>query len=137
MAPIPLTYQPASGFSGGDSFSETVANGSNLATANVDITVTPLSPTATVPDSIMTTEGAIVAVSGISISDVNVGSGSVQVEFQVDNGTLTFASNSVVKNGNGMNVVTLIGTPRAINSLLAEGNGLRYTPSSGYSGSDT
>jgi hypothetical protein len=73
----------------------------------------------------------------ISVSDPNaVPAGIVQLMLSVSNGTLTLASTSgltIMAGANGTATITIRGTLADINAAL---DGLLYTPSAGFSGSD-
>ena len=85
-----------------------------------------------------------VAVKDIALSDPYLPtSDDVTLSLAVTNGTLSLstsiasgiASNQVTNNGTGS--VTVVAPLAAINATLADGSGLTYTPTSGFSGSDT
>src|SRR6185436_15641656 len=73
----------------------------------------------------------------ISVSDVDAGSGSLQVTLSVANGTLNLSGVSgltFTAGANGSATMTFSGTIANINAALA---GMSYSPTANYNGSDT
>ena len=105
-----VTYTPASGYVGPDSFTYTVKNSANLTTTGtVSITVTAVAPTA-VNDTATTPANTPVTVTVLT-NDTNPGGGALTVTT-----TSTPAHGTVVINGDGT---------------------VKYTPASGYVGTDS
>ena len=88
-----------------------------------------------------------VALTGISVSDVDVGAGNLTVTLSVAHGTITLATNvgggidgTMVTGGAGAAVgatsITVTATQAQINATLAAASGLTYTPTADYNGSD-
>jgi len=104
-----LTYTPAAGFSGQDSFSYTVTDGTASATANVSVSVGSVNDTpVAVDDAASTSEGAAVRV---AVLDNDSDS---------DGDRLTVAVSSAPANG----------------TAVAQGASILYTPEVGFSGTD-
>lgn len=82
-------------------------------------------------------------VKGISINDVDAGSGNITVTLRANNGILTL-NNSVTNgvtgtdvSGNGTDTVTINSTISKINTTLADANGLKYRSNASFDGNDT
>jgi hypothetical protein len=78
-----------------------------------------------------------VAITGLSIADVDAGSGTLTTTLTVAHGALTVLSNagaSVL--GSGTGTVTLTGTVAQINTTLAAANSIVYTGAPGFFGAD-
>jgi PKD repeat protein len=97
-------------------------------------------PTITTPATASVNENASLIFSttngnAISVTDSKAGSGTEQLTVSATHGTLTLASTkgvSLTSASNGSTSVTLKGTLTNLNAAL---NGLRFTPTTGYSGS--
>ena len=122
-----FTYTPNANFSGVDSFTYRASDGtasSNLATVTINITAVNDAPVATItPATYAATEQVALTLknTGLSISDVDAGSGSMTVTLSVTEGTLTVTaggSGAVVSNS-GTSSVTITGTVTQINNLLS------------------
>ena len=133
-----FTYQPASNYSGIDTFTYQVtdANG-DTATATATITVTPVNdaPVNTLPGATngsvgwSTPEDSSVQLTGLSIVDVDAASGTMTVTLNVGSGTLAAASGGgVTVAGSGSATLTLTGTLSSINSYLGSGSAPAYMP---------
>jgi hypothetical protein len=71
----------------------------------------------------------------ITVSDVDVGAGSLMTTVSVLHGTVTLGgTNNVAVTGNGTNSVQLTGSAADINTALS---GLTYAPAGNYNGGDT
>ncbi|MBY6262545.1 hypothetical protein EI613_11565 [Azospirillum sp. 412522] len=88
--------------------------------------------------ALSTVKGVAVAVTGLSVSDIDAGSTPILVTLSAGHGTLTLADggSDAVITGNGTDTVTVRATLATINSLLGANNGLLYTAAS-YTGADT
>ncbi|SMF51741.1 hypothetical protein SAMN02982917_2848 [Azospirillum oryzae] len=88
--------------------------------------------------SLSTVKGVAVAVTGLSVSDIDAGSTPMLVTLSAGHGTLTLANGGLdaVITGNGTDTVTVRATLATINSLLGATNGLLYTATS-YTGADS
>ena len=99
-------------------------------------------PLNTVPGAQATSEDAtLVFAAGngnaLAVSDVDSGSGPLEVSLSVGSGTLTLASSSglVFSSGaNGSTAMTFTGSQASINTAL---DGLAFDPNSNFNGSDT
>ncbi len=94
-----------------------------------------VAPVNTVPAAQTTNEDIDLTLTGVarvSVSDVDAGTGSLVVTLTATNGTVTLQTTSgVVITGNGTSTVTATGAQSDLNSAL---NGLRFSPTPGYSG---
>ena len=116
-----------------------LTDGDGGTSANYDTTVTVSgvndAPVNTVPGAQSVTEDTALALSGISVNDVDGNLSTVQVA--VGNGTLTvtLSGGATISSGsNGTNTLTLSGNQADINATLAT---LIYQGTLNYNGSDT
>ncbi|MCW2241061.1 hypothetical protein [Azospirillum canadense] len=88
--------------------------------------------------SLTTLKGNAVAVTGLSVSDIDAGSTPLLVTLTAAHGalTLTNTASDAVITGNGTGSVTILATLATLNSLLAAADGLLYFAGP-YSGPDT
>ncbi len=86
-------------------------------------------PTITAPGSIAITEDIPGALTGISFTDVDAGSGNVTVTFSVPSGTLSATSGSGVTVGGTASALTLTGSLADINAFIAA-SGISFTTAS-------
>ena len=125
-----FTYTPNANFNGSDSFTYTIDDGNGgTDTATVNLTINPVNdaPVNTVPGA-QTTDSATPINFGanIQISDVDVGTGTVQANLSVGFGTLTATTGvGATITNNGSAAVTVTGTLVQVNAAL---NGLVYDP---------
>jgi len=103
-----VTYAPAAGFQGEDSFTYTVSDGSDSATATVTVTVNNDAPVAQ-PDSAETRSGE-----------------SVQIDV---------LANDSDPNGDELALVAVSGASNGTPSIV--GDEIRYAPNDGFSGTDS
>jgi Ca2+-binding RTX toxin-like protein len=106
--------------------------------AIVNVVGTNDGPAGTTGGPVATSEDAgAVAVTGLSVSDVD--SNALTVTLSVSHGTLTAnpGGSGAMVAGNGSGTVVISGTQSQINAALAAVNGLTYTPSPDYNGADT
>jgi len=118
-------------FNGAPSFTYTVFDGTASAQATVNGTVRPVNdaPVNTLPPTFNGTEDQPLALNGLSVTDVDAGSGPVRVTLSVDAGTLAAASAAgVTVTGSGTGSITLSGTLTDINAYLAGATAPVYTP---------
>ncbi|MET1491998.1 VCBS domain-containing protein, partial [Uliginosibacterium paludis] len=123
--------------SGVDSFTFTVTDGDGaLVTQSYSVTVTggDDAPVNTMPASYTTKEDTSLALTGLSVSDVDAGSATITVTLVVNNGVLSISGGNASISGSGSNVVTLTGTVAQINSTLAAS--VTYQPDGNYNGTD-
>jgi len=131
------TYTPALNFTGTDTVGYTVTDGTLTDVGTLTITVNPVNdaPINTVPAAQTSNEDTTKAITGLSISDVDAGSGSMTVTLGVTNGTLTVSGGSATIGGSGTSTVTLTGTAVQINATLAAT--VNYVPTANYNGTAT
>ncbi len=120
------------------SISFSVSDGSldsAAATRTVTVTAANDSPQLSLPAVINLIEDSSGSITGISVSDVDAGTGNVQVTFTLPAGygTLNAAVSGTVAVGTAMYSVILTGRVADINAYLA-GNNLTYMPSPNYFG---
>ena len=138
-----VTYTPDANFAGSDSFTYTVTAGGVTETAivNVNLNGQNDAPVNSTGGAVAASEDASVAVTGLSVSDVD--SGMLSVTLAVGRGTI--AVNTAVAggvtagqvSGNGTGSVTLTGTQAEINATLAAATGVVYAPTANVNGADT
>jgi len=90
----------------------------------VTIAITPVNdaPQVSAPPSIAVTEDVATALTGISFSDIDAGSGTVSVQFSVASGTLSATGASgVTVLGSGTGTLSLSGTLADINAFVTGG----------------
>jgi hypothetical protein len=129
-----LSFTPTANYNGNTSFTYTVTSGGTTETATVIVLVNPVNdpPVNTVPGNQSTEEDSQLAITGISVADID--GDILTTTLSVSNGILNVTpGGSVTVGNNGTNTVTLTGTPAQINAVLA---GLTYTNTADYHGSD-
>ncbi|MFL6726999.1 MAG: VCBS domain-containing protein [Sphingomicrobium sp.] len=106
------------GFQVGDG---SVANNlSNVASTTVSVSPVNDAPVNTIPASFATNEDTAVKLSGLSVADVDAGSGAISVSLSVASGSLTAASGgNVTVTGSGTGSLVLSGIQADINAFLA------------------
>jgi VCBS repeat-containing protein len=130
-----FTYQPNPNFSGTDSFTYELSDGTSSDTATVFITVTGINdaPVNTVPAGQTTPEDTsllFVSGIGISVADVDAGASNVQVTLTVTNGTLTLTSTPAPgTTGNGTSTIVMTAPLNVINNALIN---LRFDPAPNF-----
>ncbi|GKS64187.1 hypothetical protein YTPLAS72_14910 [Nitrospira sp.] len=132
-----VTYTPNANFNGPDSFTYTITSGGVTETATVNVTVTAVNdpPVNTVPGAQSVNEDTPLALSGISVNDVDGNLSTVQLG--VLNGTVSVTlqgAASISAGSNGSPTLTLSGSEADINATLAT---LTYQGNLNYNGSDT
>ncbi|MDH4563439.1 cadherin-like domain-containing protein, partial [Pseudomonas sp. BN411] len=132
-------YTPALNDDTSVSFSYTVSDGSLSATGSASLDITPVNdaPVNTLPGAQTTPAGTPKNISGLSVADVDAGSGNLTVTLQVAHGTLSAQSISGGASIGGLNtaMLTLSGTLAQINTTLAANIG--YLSAANFSGNDT
>ena len=121
-----VTYAPVANYNGPDQLVLSVAdNHGGSDSKQVDITVTAINdaPVATItPAFYSATEQVVLSLknNGLSVSDVDAGSGQVTVTLSVGEGTLTVTAGTsgALVSGSGSPSVTVSGTVAQINALL-------------------
>ena len=136
-----LVYNPTSGFSGADYLQISVYDANNKQTgwATVNVTVNPTTPpSVTAPSSVGTNENQSYTFSNtVSVTDAFASGTSESASISVGHGILTLSSTTGLTFTQGLNAsasMTFSGTLANVNAALA---GLVYTPTNGYSGSDS
>src|SRR5207248_2378594 len=95
-------------------------------------------PVNTVPGGQTVAEDTNLAITGLSVSDVDAGSASITTTLAVLHGTLTVSSaGGAAVSGSGTATVTLTGTQTQINTTLAAANNVIYRGVPDFNGSDT
>jgi hypothetical protein len=147
-----MSYQPALNYNGSDSLSFTTndeghtgSGGAMSDSSSVGITINAVNdpPVNSVPGAQSVDENSSLTFSSgnsnqISTSDVDAGSSPVKVTLSVGHGTLTLSGTSGLAfiTGDGTNDASMVftGTLSDVNTAL---NGLAYTPTTDYHGSDS
>ena len=123
-----------------------VAPNQNSSSRQFTITVDAVNdaPTLNVPVAQSANEDVSLAIPGVSIADLDAaeGTGQVEVQFRVTNGSISLNTN--VPNGvlasqvsnNSTSTVTVRATPGQINATLANGTGLNYRSALNFNGQD-
>ena len=135
-----LIFTPSANYNGTPSFTYTVTAGGVTETATVNVTVDAVNdaPVNTLPSTYSTNEDTSLALAGISLSDVDVGSGTVTATFGVTSGTLTATSGGgVTVSGSGTAALTLSGTLANVNAYLAGASRPSYVPIADFNGAVT
>lgn len=101
-------------------------------------------PVNTLPSQFTAQEDTALSLSGLSVHDIDAGSGQITVSLQVQHGTLTVRddvggglSSSQIQYGGAGRQVLLSGTQAQINATLAATNGLSYLADADFNGADT
>jgi hypothetical protein len=108
-----FNYTPKAGFSGTDTFSYTITNGTTTASATVTVTVNAIDdrPVIAGPNSLNTNEDTVLALSGFTITDLDSTNITVTLSLTPNSGTLS--------------QTTFSGTPAQVTSTL---NTVTFTP---------
>ncbi len=107
----------------------------NVATTNLTVTAVNDAPVNTVPGAQTVAEDTALAISGVSVNDVDGNLSTVQLE--VTNGILNVILSggaTISGGGNGTSILTLSGSQADINATLAS---LNYQGNLNFNGSDT
>jgi uncharacterized delta-60 repeat protein len=151
-----LTYTPVADASGSAqaSFAFRVQDDGGTANGGVDLDATPNTitidiapvndaPVNTLPGLQVTPLNTVLVIgsaqgNALQVSDIDAGAGAVQLSLSVAHGTLSLATTAGLSfsTGDGTADVSLVfsGTLAAVNAAL---DGLSYTPTTAYEGSDT
>uniref|UniRef100_UPI003750E755 beta strand repeat-containing protein n=1 Tax=Undibacterium sp. TaxID=1914977 RepID=UPI003750E755 len=127
-------------FSDGNTASGQGVGGQLSATGSTTVNVTAgnNAPINTLPASYTTNEDTNVALSGLSIADVDAASGAMTVTLNVGSGSLTATTGAgVTVGGSGSSTITLDGTLANINTFLAGGSAPAYVPAANANGAVT
>jgi hypothetical protein len=109
-------------------------------TDTIDITVNAVNdaPVVTVPTSRSVQEDTDLVLTGINVTDIDAGSGSVQLTLSATNGRLNVADAAgTTITGNNSGEVILSGTLAQIRTALTTANNVRYRGNQDYNGPDT
>ncbi len=105
---------------------------------NINVTAVNDAPTAAVPSNASVGTAfshTDLAISGLSVADIDAGSGNVTATISSSHGALTFNTTGLASSAtNGTHSVTLTGTVSAVNTALGT---LVYNSDDTYTGSDT
>ncbi|UAJ73308.1 Ig-like domain-containing protein [Synechocystis sp. PCC 7339] len=114
-------------------------NTSNTAIAIVNvISAVNNAPVNTLPATFSVNEDTNLTLSGLSISDVDAGTGNVTVTLSVNSGTLSASSGgNVTVTDSGTGSITLTGTVANINTFLGGGSAPVFSPSANFNGAVT
>ena len=102
---------------------------------SIGVTAVNDAPVNTVPGALTANEDTVKAITGLSISDADAGTGAMTVTLAITNGTLTVSGGSAAITNNGTSTVTLVGSVSAINATLAAS--VAYSPTANFSGGAT
>jgi VCBS repeat-containing protein len=117
-----FTITQAPDFNGPVTLNYNVGDGTASSAASLGYTIGAVNdaPVNNMPTSFVTPEDTHLVLSGLSVSDVDAGSGNVTVTLSVDSGAILMGSSiSVISSGSGTNTVTVTGTVAAVNAFLA------------------
>ncbi|MES2337070.1 MAG: VCBS domain-containing protein [Pseudomonadota bacterium] len=134
-----LTFVTPGGFKDASIRGGSTAYSAALLTVNETVTAVNDAPVVT-SGTVSVSEDQPIAITGVSISDVDTVSGSqtLTVTLAVAHGTVTVAPIvGLTITANGTASVSVSGPQNAINSAFAAVNGLTYTPAANYNGTDT
>ena len=132
-----LSYTPTSGYTGSDTLNLSNEDTTDdlTKTASVSIKIGAVAPTITAPAAVSVTGSTFAFTSPNGISIVDPSGTAEQLTLSVSHGTLGLTTTTgLTVSGNQSASVTLTGSLSSLNAALAT---LSYTPTSGYSGSDT
>lgn len=142
-----LTYQGRTNFNGSDNLIISVNDQGNTGgtpltdTRTVGITVNAVNdaPVLTVSSGVRTVpEDTDLTLSGITVTDLDAGTGPIQVTASALNGIITFVNTTgVTVTGNGTGQVTLTGDLTAVRNTAFGASNVRYRGNPNYNGPDT
>ncbi|RFC63935.1 Ig-like domain-containing protein, partial [Mesorhizobium denitrificans] len=128
-----VTFTPNTDYNGSTSFTYTVTSGGVTETATVTLNIAAVNdaPVNTVPGAQTTAEDVALAISGISVADVDSTNLTTTLTIPAGAGLLgvTDLSGGATVTGNGTGTVQISGTASEINSVLAT---LIYTPTADF-----
>jgi Galactose oxidase, central domain len=133
-----LVYAPNNGYSGGDTLQISVKDSNNnlSGSATVAITVNAIPIVTAPPTADVNMNGTFTFTGSITVTDAAASGTSDSVTLTVSDGTLTLGSITGLtfnSGGNGTSSMMVTGTMTNLNAAL---NGLVYTPTNGYTGTD-
>ena len=109
-------------------------------TATVSLTIAAVNdaPVNTIAASYSTNEDISVALTGLSVADLDAAAGNISVNLSVTSGSITATTGGgVAVTNSGTASITLIGTLASINAYLASGATPVYVPATNASGAVT
>ncbi|MBX9660986.1 MAG: tandem-95 repeat protein, partial [Nitrospiraceae bacterium] len=131
-----VTYTPNANYNGPDSFTYTITSGGVTETATVNVTVTAVNdtPVNQVPGAQTLAEDTPLAITGLSVNDVDGNLSTTQVSVNNGNLSVSLVGGATISAGaNGTGTLTLSGTSAQINAALAT---LTYQGILNYNGAD-
>lgn len=110
---------------------------SNVATSTIHVIAVDDAPVNTLPGRYTANEDTSVALTGLSIADIDAGTSNVTVTLNVSSGTIALTTTPLVTvTGSGTGTLRLTGTVASINALLAS-SAPSYSPAANFNGSVT
>jgi hypothetical protein len=135
-----LVYRGNADFNGEDGITVSVSDGQLNDTATIAVSVTPVNdaPILTVPAAQTIAEDENLAITGISVSDVDVGSGDLEVTLAVNNGVLSLSQTTgltfTTGDGTEDSTLTFTGSLADVNDAIAS---LVYRGNPNFNGNDS
>jgi Ca2+-binding RTX toxin-like protein len=127
-----FTYTPNADANGADTFTILISDGNGgTFEQTVNVTISPVNdaPVNTLPATFATAEDIPVQLTGLAISDVDAGTGTMTVTLNVGSGVLAAVSGALVNaTGSGTDTLTLTGTLADLNTYLAGASAPTFTP---------
>ncbi|MEW5964935.1 MAG: peroxidase family protein [Pseudomonadota bacterium] len=118
-----FTYTPDADANGPDTFTILISDGTDTFVQTVNVTINPVNdaPVNTLPATFTTAEDTPVQLTGLSVADVDAGTGTMTVTLNVGSGTLAAVSAGLVNaTGSGTDTLNLTGTLADLNTYLAD-----------------
>ncbi|MGC8908540.1 MAG: DUF4347 domain-containing protein [Desulfomonilaceae bacterium] len=132
-----LIYTPNQKYDGGDTLTiiaiEKVDSNPGWDMKTVPIVFANADPSIAAPSSVTVQGTGSHLIDGVSVSDPDIGGTAMTVGLSVLHGTLSVPTSTTVS-GNNTSMLSITDTLSNINLMLSQ---LRYTPATGYTGSDT
>lgn len=135
-----VTYTPSADYNGADSFTFKVNDGngdSNVATVSITVNAINDAPVITIPAPLTTTTCQPLAITGVSVADVDAGTGQLTVELDKVHGKMTLASTAGLTFllGDGTDDAQMVfnGDLASVNAALAT---VTYVSNTGYTGTE-
>ena len=136
-----LTYTPGSGFSGADSLQLSLTDSSDTLSGSASVGLNVKGgPSITAPAAVSVSKNTAFTFSGgntVSVSDPAGSGNTEQLILHAGRGTVRFTSLSGLKVVSGANKSASLTVSGTLTNLDHDLAGLVYTPSSGYTGSDS
>ena len=141
-----VTYVPTANFNGAATLTMITSDNGNTGsggllfdtdTVTINVSAVNDAPVNTMPSAIAVPEDVATALTGISVGDVDAGSGTITVTLSVPAGTLAATTGSgVTVSGSGTGSLVLSGTQASINSFIAASS-VTYTTAANANGTVT